>query len=413
MTSTIELRDINLFGMWKKDEQKKQPGLPRHEDGKPGSSNKPPRYAPGYPRVAAFMECGGNLAIFKFNRVAYRSILHQQLQLLKTEREIDEMDAADDELALLNWKMEKSVNKPWLTSDTRIDDFQAFVAGSSDEKRNSQNMLAETDERTDSKITPLSNQIPAIEAFDTQRWIDVSFSMLETHDSISDFRAYAALRGIWDDRIDTPSSVALSIVFLPGHAPGGPKIPIVVCDKSFNRAKYSAQASWEFDLLTYPPKTGSVPKPRSFVGEDFPKHLSDYIGSTGPNEPSKRRTARFFLYYSPRSGKKWKLHPEHGFIVFKNAPQKDLRIERALSLEKDELNDPNKAKDIEASRSSRPQTYPSILKYLAARQLSVMRDGSLMADSIRREDMVRRDALFRLQHELSDYSKPEFPYASS
>jgi hypothetical protein len=108
-------------------------------------------------------------------------------------------------------------------------------------------------------------------------------------------------------------------------------------------------------------------------------------------------------------GNAWKLHAEHGFIVFKNSPLKDLRIEQALSLEKDDLSDPEKVYGIEAFRGFRPQTYPSILKFLAARQLHVMRDGSLMADSIRREDMVRRDALFRLQHELSDYSKFEFP----
>lgn len=408
MPSTIELPERNLLKTWKKAGQKKHPGLPQHGNGKPDSKNKPPRYAPGYPRVAAFMECGGNLAIFKkFNRVAYRSILHQQLQLLKIEREIDMMDAADDELAVLSLRMETSDNKPSSASDTRTDDLRAFIAGSSDGKRESQMIMAQPNQRPSSKMSPLSNHTPAVEALGRQRWIDVSFSM-GTHDRILDFRAHATLRGVWDDRPDSPNSVAFSIIFLPDRS-GRPKIPIVVCDESFNRAEYSSQASWQFDILSHPPKMGSVPKPRSFVGEDFYGRMAAYIRSTGSYDPSERLTARFFLYYSPRSGNAWKLHAEHGFIVFKNSPLKDLRIEQALSLEKDDLSDPEKVYGIEAFRGFRPQTYPSILKFLAARQLHVMRDGSLMADSIRREDMVRRDALFRLQHELSDYSKFEFP----
>src|SRR5438067_2034479 len=84
----VERQDQNPF-----------PGYSMKPNGHSSSTPEPVSYIDGYPRVAAFMSLGNDLAVFrKFDRMSLRSLLFQQSQLLDLENEIDQLDAQDKEL---------------------------------------------------------------------------------------------------------------------------------------------------------------------------------------------------------------------------------------------------------------------------------------------------------------------------
>src|SRR2546421_1646853 len=84
----VERQDQNPF-----------PGYSMKPNGHSSSTPEPVSYLDGYPRVAAFMSLGNDLAVFrKFDRISLRSLLFQQSQLLDLENEIDQLDAQEKEL---------------------------------------------------------------------------------------------------------------------------------------------------------------------------------------------------------------------------------------------------------------------------------------------------------------------------
>ncbi|KAF2851344.1 hypothetical protein T440DRAFT_517349 [Plenodomus tracheiphilus IPT5] len=222
----------------------------------------PLEYAPGYPRVAGLMACDENLAIFrKFNRMAYLSTLHQQSKLLAIEREIDEMDALDNEFIVLVPQILKSLGldekdlKQFRAehgpSNTMVDNFEQYIRG-----------VKTDDIRLGEPYAPL----------ESQRWLEVVFKA--HHGSVV---SYVFLRGEWRSKVRNADEFKIALVFRTGDST---ELPMVLWQAGRVKKQFALAASWNFrgaDIVLGRGTSQSA----FFVGEGFQEQIRGYLATHG------------------------------------------------------------------------------------------------------------------------------------
>ncbi|KAF1828471.1 hypothetical protein BDW02DRAFT_652037 [Decorospora gaudefroyi] len=356
------------------------------EQNSPGA---PPKYARGYPRVAAFMACGGNLAIFrKFDRMAYGSILHQQNQLLDIEKEIDEMDSCDEDLINLVPNLRRYVSSgspaqqpaPHVTGLSRgtVDDF----------------FRVHWHKATFSDTDP----IQASDQIKFGRWVEIIFKS-----TFGGTRPHVVLRGPWDYRQPGSRTVAFSIIFISEDQN---RDPCVIWEESLNSAHYPLAASWEFEVAdTSAPEVRQVPlQTRSSIGDRFEYHMGNYL-SRLTSALKDGITVRLFLEYRIPEGRTLK-HPALAFWVC--SATSGMTVKQVLSLSMEDFGVCRAEKVVDQSWDMNSdqgvETLRRMLEHFAKSRNKVLKDSSLLAKSVRREDIVRADALDRLERKLAAYS---------
>lgn len=229
---------------------------------------EPPKYARGQPRVAGFMACGTNLAVFrKFDRMAYGSILHQQDQLLKLENEIDEMNACDEDLINLVPKLrallpKRTVDRPSSSGIADITEsaFRDFCR---------------------------SDRPKWIEA---ERWVEVTMKLNEPGSTSLRLQQQIVVRGCWDYMTPRQRKEAFSIVFIPDDSW---RAPVVLWEEHLNQTRYPVAASWEFETVGTD-QTEVRLQTRASIGDRFEEQMSRYCSSVVDPMPPET-TVSFFV----------------------------------------------------------------------------------------------------------------------
>ena len=369
-----------------------------HDDGR--WPNSPPKYPPGYPRVAGFMACGANSAIFKkFDRMAYASFLQQQAQLLNIEREIDDMNAMDEELLRLQSCIKgkgktqaDAASKPKDNAEAAEELFQDFLAGPGTVSEGKARISTETTEE--------------------QKWVHLVYKMQCDAQGDLKSQSYTALRGVWEVKSEGLKIVAFSLVFPPESTV---QQPILMLDSSINSSRYTRAASWEINIAGTRIQDIS-PARRCIVGADFNKLLWEYASRTKKGEHTERTVHMFARW---RTNLYEKGDKDVFLLVTCFNPREQTTLLDASLFTPMDRRTSNATKRFEqftnligpptrdSSMSSRefPQELVGPLRLMIARRHNALRDAGLMAKSQRQENIEHVNALNRLELMLANYSE--------
>jgi len=323
-----------------------------------GTGWLPPGYAPGYPRVAGFMACADNLAVFrKFDRISYRSLLFQQSQLLELEHELDELDTLDQDLILLNNAVRKNLE--------------------------------------------LSNQeqgVPPDPKLENQRWIELILSETEDEQIIQ----RGVLRGPWETIYEEKLSITIRMSDPQDSRSSSEKDPLSAPAIIWGEQKdHPSAGSWMFFTHISQneiQKVKHVPKTHVRSGAQFKRRLQD-LGLT------KANTIRFFIEYvaGPEG-------TERGYMVLSNRKQidmeevTDIRTVPILPSNSDKWLSKNIPPPVPLDRHDTLRLC-GILHFISGQRLDALRDATIMINSSRREDLLRVDVLARIEYRMVAYSR--------
>lgn len=351
---------------------------------------EPPRYALGYPRVAGFMACGGNLPVFrKFDRMAYLTTLHQQSKLLAVEREIDDMDALDYEFMLV---VHELVEK-WNLRQQELDEFLREQVQSKATESNFGEYLARRGSAKECRSVLL----------DPLRWIEIVFKHGKGL-----VAPYIILRGNWRQYVKAEDEFSISLLF-PSIDP--PMWPIVIMRTRCLRFKSTEIASWNIkgsDIL------GKGPfKPSCLIGETFqnnlvPEMLKRLISAIQPNiKPSEydSSTLRLIMCYKTNPLEpKFEISSAITIASYTNGPTETIMSARKSPSMTEENPHPGVISQIDFDLTEIDKKFFSVaLDYVERQRFAALKDQSVMVTSSRQEDFTRVNALNRLEELLVKY----------
>ncbi|KAH9878019.1 hypothetical protein J1614_003236 [Plenodomus biglobosus] len=354
---------------------------------------EPPRYAPGYPRVAGFMACGGNLAVFrKFDRMAYLSTLHQQSKLLAVEREIDDMDALDYEFMLVVDELPKEWDlEPW--------DLKQFHK----EQWQSNTTVSTLDEYLGRRRTAKECDSVPFKSLDALRWIEIVFK-----NGKGLVAPYIILRGNWRQDVKNEDEFTISLVFTSNDPY---RLPMVIMRTKYDKKDYTEAASWNIkgsDVL------GNGPfKPSCFIGKAFqnllvPRLLSRLVSPISPDiKPTEydSTTLRLIVCY-----KTTPFQPESetssaiAIASYTSGPTETIMSTGGLRcISQEDASAGNIPQEDHDLTEFEKKFFSVALEYVERQRFAALKDRSVMVKSSRQEDVTRVNALNRLESLLVAY----------